>query len=58
MRSTNKEYDSVLAKKLNADPYGMKKYYLVLLKTGPANITDKAEVTARAYEKINAGFAK
>ena len=40
-QSTNNNYDSVLAKKLNADAYGMKKYYLVLLKTGPANITDK-----------------
>ena len=43
-QSTNKEYDSVLAKKLNADAYGMKKYYLVLLKTGTANITDKAKL--------------
>ena len=39
-QSTNKEYDSVLAKKLNADPYGMKKYYLVLLKTGPLGKND------------------
>jgi YCII-related domain. len=36
-------YDSVLAKKLHADQYGMKKYVLVLLKTGPANITDKSK---------------
>ena len=43
-QSTNKEYDSVLAKKINADAYGMKKYYLMLLKTGPANITDKAKL--------------
>ena len=42
-QSTNNNYDSVLAKKLNADAYGMKKYYLVLLKTGPANITDKVK---------------
>ena len=28
---------------MNADAYGMKKYYLVLLKTGPANITDKVK---------------
>ena len=34
-------YDSALAKKLNADDYGMKQYVLVLLKTGPSNITDK-----------------
>lgn len=43
-QSTNKDYDSVLAKKLNADAYGMKKYYLVLVKTGPANITDKGKL--------------
>ena len=41
-QSTNKEYDSLLAKKLHADAYGMKKYYLVFLKTGPAGIPDKA----------------
>ena len=41
-QSVNNEYDSVLAKKLNADSYGMKKYHLVILKTGPAEITDKA----------------
>ena len=40
-QSTNQEYDSVLAKKLNADNYGMKKYYFVILKTGPAEIADK-----------------
>ena len=42
-QSPNKDYDSVLAKKLNADDYGMKKYYFVILKTGPAQITDKAK---------------
>ena len=42
-QSTNNNYDSVLAKKLNADAYGMKKYYLVLLKTGPVNIADKVK---------------
>jgi len=36
-------YDSLLAKKLHADAYGMKKYILVLLKTGPTSITDKAK---------------
>lgn len=35
-------YDSILAKKLGADDYGMKKYVFCILKTGPANITDKA----------------
>jgi uncharacterized protein YciI len=34
-------YDSVLAKKLNADDYGMKMYTLVILKKGSADITDK-----------------
>ena len=34
-------YDSALAKKLNADDYGMKMYTLVILKKGTANITDK-----------------
>lgn len=43
-QNVNTEYDSVLAKKLNADSYGMKKYYFVLLKTGPADITDKARL--------------
>ncbi len=42
-QSTNNNYDSVLAKKLNADAYGMKKYYLVLLKTGPTVISDIAK---------------
>ena len=41
-QSGNNEYDSVLAKKLNADNYGMKKYYFVILKTGPAEISDSA----------------
>ena len=43
-QSTDNEYDSVLAKKLNADSYGMKKYYFVILKTGPAGITDSARL--------------
>jgi uncharacterized protein len=34
-------YDSVLAKQLNADDYGMKTYTLVILKKGTAKITDK-----------------
>jgi hypothetical protein len=41
-QTPNKNYDSVLAKKLNADANGMKRYYLIILKTGTANITDKA----------------
>lgn len=35
-------YDSILAKKLGADDFGMKKYVFCILKTGPANITNKA----------------
>lgn len=37
-------YDSALAKKLNADDYGMKKYILVLLKTGTADASDPQKV--------------
>jgi len=33
-------YDSVLAKKLGADDYGMKRYVMAFLKTGPNQITD------------------
>jgi uncharacterized protein YciI len=33
-------YDSVLAKKLGADQYGMKHYVMAFLKTGPTQITD------------------
>lgn len=41
-QTPNKNYDSVLAKKLNANDNGMKQYYLVILKTGTSGITDKA----------------
>jgi len=41
-QSASKTYDSVLAKKLKADDYGMKNYILVLLKTGSNTSTDKA----------------
>ena len=34
-------YDSILAKKLQADNYGMKNYVFVLLKTGTNTSTDK-----------------
>lgn len=39
--NTKAQYDSALAKKLNADEYGMKSYVLVMLKTGLTEITDK-----------------
>lgn len=35
-QSNTTAYDSTLAKKLGADEYGMKKYVMVLLKTGAA----------------------
>lgn len=38
---TNKDYDSVLAKKLNANDMGMKRYIFVVLKTGTVIIEDK-----------------
>lgn len=36
------EYDADLAQSLGADDYGMRPYVLVILKTGPAEITDDA----------------
>ncbi len=42
-QSAKIEYDSTLAKKLNADAYGMKKYVLVLLKTGSETGLSKAK---------------
>ena len=41
-QTLNPKFDSVLAKKLMADDYGMKKYVFVILKTGPNKTTDKA----------------
>lgn len=38
------DYDPDLAQQLGADAYGMKKYVLVLLKTGPAKIDHKPTV--------------
>jgi len=40
-QKNNPAYDSILAKKFGGDDYGMKKYVLVILKTGTNNITDK-----------------
>lgn len=34
LKAQNMEYDSLLARKLHADDYGMKKYVMVFLKTG------------------------
>jgi uncharacterized protein YciI len=38
-------YDSILAKKLGADQYGMKHYVMAFLKTGPNQITDSVKRT-------------
>jgi|SRR5690606_32257724 len=40
--NANPNYDAELAKKLGADDYGMKKFVLVMLKTGSNKTTDKA----------------
>ena len=41
----NNNYDSVLAKKLQADDYGMKSYILVILKKGSSTDTSKSART-------------
>ena len=41
-QTVNPDYDSTLAKKLEADDYGMKSYIFVILKTGINTTTDKA----------------
>ncbi len=43
-QSNNPKYDSTLAKKLGADNYGMKKFILVILKTGENKRSEKAYV--------------
>jgi len=42
-QSANTAYDSTLAKKLNADEYGMKRYVMVFLKTGSATNVPKSK---------------
>ncbi len=39
--TTNPNYDKELAEKLGGDDYGMKSYFLVILKTGTNTTTDK-----------------
>ncbi len=43
LAQNNSAYDSVLAKKLGADDYGMKKYVMAFLKKGPTEIKDSAQ---------------
>ena len=40
--NANPNYDAALAKKLGADDYGMKKFVLVMLKTGSNKTTDRS----------------
>jgi uncharacterized protein YciI len=42
-QNSNPNYNKALADSLGADDYGMKMYVLVMLKTGPSNITEKAK---------------
>ncbi|MEY3982510.1 MAG: hypothetical protein RL160_67 [Bacteroidota bacterium] len=44
--ASNPNHDSVLAKKLGGDKYGMKEYYLVMLKTGNNTTTDKQFISS------------
>ncbi len=44
-QTSNPLFDSTLAKKYQADQYGMRNYTMVLLKTGPVQIDDKAKVS-------------
>ncbi len=44
-QNQNPHYNKELADSLGADQYGMKPYILVILKTGPAKIDDKAKVS-------------
>jgi uncharacterized protein YciI len=41
----NPNYDAALAKRLGADEFGMKSFFLVILKTGPKEISDKTQVS-------------
>jgi uncharacterized protein len=43
-QAENPKYDKALADSLGADKYGMKMYYLVILKTGSNQVTDKEKM--------------
>jgi uncharacterized protein YciI len=45
-QTANPNYDSTLAKQLGADDYGMKKYILVILKTGENKTEDKGFISS------------
>ena len=42
-QSSASQYDSLLAKKLGADEYGMKEYVMAFLNTGPVKIQDTVQ---------------
>jgi|SRR6218665_1059323 len=42
-QTPNSQYNKTLADSLGADEYGMKSYVLVMLKTGPAKMDNKAK---------------
>ncbi|WP_202552092.1 hypothetical protein [Ginsengibacter hankyongi] len=52
-QSVAEKYDSVLAKKLHADDYGMKNYILVLLKPGSNTTLDKATEDSIFHSHLN-----
>jgi len=43
----NPNYDGELAKELGGDDYGMKSYFLVILKTGANTTADKEQIKKR-----------
>ncbi len=45
----NPQYDAALAQKLGSDQYGMKSYFLVMLKTG-ATVGADPELTKRSFQ--------
>jgi len=51
--SLNPNYDEALAHKLGADDYGMKSYFLVMLKTGKNNTQDKKLISESFRGHLN-----
>lgn len=49
---TNPKYDKTLADKLGGDDYGMKSYYLIILKTGTNTTTDKVLINESFKEHL------
>lgn len=50
---TNPDYDKALAEKLGADEYGMKSFFLVMLKTGPNTTTDEELISESFRGHLN-----